>query len=242
MVLSPAWTRDELILACDLVVQNDWRELRPGDRRVVELSDLLRSLPIHPPVTRPDSFRTANSVSRKTTDIATGRPGYVGKPTRGGKLDKIVLQDFLDAPAEMHAVAHVIRKAAAAGSFDDAVAAEAYAIDDVDSAREGRLITALRTRRERDPKLRRKKIDEFLRDNDRVFCEVCNFDFEAAYGVRGKGYIECHHVVPLHVSGETNTRTADLVLVCANCHRMIHQPPRWIQPNELRDLVMAHNR
>ncbi|MGW5106980.1 HNH endonuclease [Nocardia sp. NPDC004123] len=239
MVRSPAWTRDELILACDLVVQNGWRELRQDDRRVAELSNLLRSLPIHPTSIRPDSFRNVNSVSRKTTDIATSRPGHAGKPTRGGKLDKVVLQDFIDSPTEMHSAVRAIRAAAVAGRFDEAVAAEANALDDDESGREGRLITALRTRRERDPKLRRKKIDEFLRHYNRVFCEVCKFDFEAVYGVRGKGYIECHHVVPLHVSGETDTRTADLILVCANCHRMIHQPPNWIHPDELHALITA---
>lgn len=44
---SPPWTRDEVILACDLVVGNGWRELRTGDPRVTELSELLRRLPIH---------------------------------------------------------------------------------------------------------------------------------------------------------------------------------------------------
>lgn len=241
MVRSPAWTRDELILACDLVVRNDWRELRPGDRRVTELSKLLRSLPIHPSSARPDSFRNVNSVSRKTTDIATISPGYVGKPTRGGKLDKVVLDDFIAAPDEMRAAAGEIREAAAAGHFDDAVALEANALGDDDFGREGRLVTAFRTRRERDRKLRQRKIDEFLETHDRVFCEICRFDFEAVYGARGKGYIECHHVIPLHVSGETKTRTFDLILVCANCHRMIHQPPGWIQPDELRDLILAHH-
>ncbi len=41
---SPAWTRDEVVLACDLVVANGWRELRTGDPRVTELSELLQQL------------------------------------------------------------------------------------------------------------------------------------------------------------------------------------------------------
>ncbi|MFE3960269.1 HNH endonuclease [Nocardia sp. NPDC059091] len=47
---------------------------------------------------------------------------------------------------------------------------------------------------------------------------MCGFDFEATYGIGGKGYVECHHVVPLHISGETRNSTADLILLCANCH------------------------
>lgn len=36
-----------------------------------------------------------------------------------------------------------------------------------------------------------------LRANGKLECEVCGFDFHDAYGERGKGFIECHHVRPL---------------------------------------------
>ncbi|WP_327144696.1 HNH endonuclease [Nocardia sp. NBC_01327] len=242
MVRSPAWVRDELILACDLVAQNGWRELRQGDPRVRDLSELLRSLPLHSSTVRTETFRSSDSVSRKTTDIATHHPGYTGKKTRGGALDVVVLDDFLTEPAEMHQLAQTIRDAARLGHFDTDVAAEVELLDDDEPAREGRLMVAVHRRRERDAKLRNKKVAEFLRANDRIFCEICEFDFELVYGVHGKGYIECHHVVPLHVSGETKTRTEDLVLLCANCHRMIHRQSRWLQPAELRDLVKAGGR
>ncbi|MEV6768004.1 HNH endonuclease [Nocardia sp. NPDC051030] len=241
MVRSPAWTRDELILACDLVVQNHWKELRQHDSRVAELSELLRSLPIHPPIARPETFRNPNSVSRKTTDIATHHPDYRGKPTRGGALDELVLNDFRAFPEEMHATAEAIRQAAAAGSFDAALVADADLFDEEDSAREGRLLQALSNRHERDPKLRTRKIREFLRTHDRVRCEVCTFDFEAIYGDRGKDYIEVHHKTPLHESGETRTRTADLILLCSNCHRMIHRGSRWLHPDELRELLASNH-
>lgn len=68
-------------------------------------------------------------------------------------------------------------------------------------------------------------------------CEGCGFDFGKVYGDRGAGYIECHHAVPLHASGETTTRLKDLVLLCSNYHRMIHRASLWLTPDELRDLV-----
>ncbi|MEV4457357.1 HNH endonuclease [Microbispora sp. NPDC049633] len=63
------------------------------------------------------------------------------------------------------------------------------------------------------------------------------FDFEHTYGPRGAGYIECHHIVPLHVSGPVTTKLDDLALVCSNCHRMIHRSAPWLTPSELRKLV-----
>ncbi|RZK29449.1 MAG: HNH endonuclease, partial [Hymenobacter sp.] len=55
-------------------------------------------------------------------------------------------------------------------------------------------------------------------------CEVCGFDFEAAYGELGAGYIEVHHTKPVHtLAPGTKTKLADLALLCANCHRMAHR-------------------
>lgn len=53
-------------------------------------------------------------------------------------------------------------------------------------------------------------------------CECCSFNFYSNYGEHGKGYIECHHRVPIH-KGERITKLSDLALVCSNCHRMLHR-------------------
>src|ERR1700730_2163050 len=65
------WVRDELILVCSLVVQNEWNGVRQTDPRAVELSDLLRRMPLHDPALRDETFRSPSSVQRKSYDIAT---------------------------------------------------------------------------------------------------------------------------------------------------------------------------
>lgn len=95
------WSREELILACDLVRQNDWWELRAADPRVAQLSRRLQVPFAHPLLGRPASFRSLNSVSRKTSDIMTQLPHYQGKPTKGGRLDLVVLEEFLADPVAM---------------------------------------------------------------------------------------------------------------------------------------------
>jgi len=55
-------------------------------------------------------------------------------------------------------------------------------------------------------------------------CSVCGFDFEEAYGQRGAGYIEVHHLRPvsaLRRPTKVDPKT-DMTTVCSNCHRMIH--------------------
>ena len=73
--------------------------------------------------------------------------------------------------------------------------------------------------------------------SDVLACELCGFDFTVAYGDRGEGYIECHHIVPLHASGPTKTRPEDLILICANCHRIIHRRNPFLTPDAAMDLV-----
>src|ERR1700733_14916660 len=45
---APDWEWDEIGLACDLVARNGWQGLPAENLQVIELSQLLRSMSIHP--------------------------------------------------------------------------------------------------------------------------------------------------------------------------------------------------
>ena len=84
---------------------------------------------------------------------------------------------------------------------------------------EGRKQVFISRGRERDPILRESALDIHGYN-----CMACGFNYEECYGKIGKGFIEVHHVVPLARSGETDTNPkTDLVVLCANCHRMVHR-------------------
>lgn len=62
--------------------------------------------------------------------------------------------------------------------------------------------------------------------------------FAERYGERGDGFIEVHHVRPVHqMQPGDKTLLADLALVCANCHRMIRRRLPWLTVEELRDNI-----
>jgi 5-methylcytosine-specific restriction protein A len=66
----------------------------------------------------------------------------------------------------------------------------------------------------------RKSPDGLLR------CEVpgCGFCFETVYGELGKGFAHVHHLNALAGREKSAVTTLeDLVIVCANCHAMIHR-------------------
>lgn len=231
------WTRDEIILAAALSKKHGWKGLDDTHPEVQDLSQLLNDAPIHPVADRDAKFRNPNGVGRKTWDIASRHPSYVGTPTNGNKLDVVVLNEFLANPSHMDAIAAALRSTITAGDVPSIPADEIDAEDM--AADEGRLLIAKHLRRERSAKLRKKKIAEVKAAGHPVACEVCTFDFGKAYGSVGDDYIEVHHVLPLHASGPTKTRTADLALLCSNCHRMIHRSRPWLTPATLRDRAKA---
>jgi len=70
--------------------------------------------------------------------------------------------------------------------------------------------------------VRRAKKEALIKGNGRILCECCDFDFFDFYGAHGFSFIECHHNDPIAIGGERPTSTADLAMVCSNCHRMLH--------------------
>lgn len=235
----PAWTEDELLLAGALVVRNGWRELRTKDPAVHELSELLRSLPIHTAeaLTLP-AFRSPDSVSRKTTDFMTNHDGYTGRATRCGKPTMLMIKAFTEREAEMLQAAQALEDGIGSGELH-LLPQQPDEVDETGAtAVEGRLLVRRALVRERDPRLRARKTADMQRRGLPLRCEVCAFDFASTYGELGAGYIEVHHVTPLHASGIRETRLDDLACLCANCHRMCHRSrpgESWRTPAELRE-------
>lgn len=226
------WVYDELVLAADLVSRNGWTGVRASSEEAKALSALLRRGQLHDGEALPDNFRSLSSIQRKTYDIATADEAYIGAPTRGGRLDALVIAAFRADTAGMQARAAAVRDALDAG---ETLPAEQDEPDEV-TAREGGILEFLARRRERDRGIRKRKIQAVVAAGEDIACEVCGFDFGRVYGERGDGYIEVHHVRPLHVSGETDTRLDDLALVCANCHRMCHRGA-WMTPRDVAALI-----
>jgi 5-methylcytosine-specific restriction protein A len=232
---NPTWVYDEIVLACELVEANGWTQVGDHDPRAHALSKLLQTRVFHPAMPRNPDFRNPSGVARKTQNITDHHSAHHGALSHGNHLDKEVLDDFRADPGKMRALADRIRELIAQ---DEAGGSDLLDVDLADmGVAEGSLTLRAHLRRERDPKLRRQKVADAKRHGNPIACEVCTFDFGRTYGSRGLDYIECHHRIPLHVTGESRTRLTDLALVCSNCHRMIHRTRQWLTVEELKNLV-----
>jgi predicted HNH restriction endonuclease len=109
------------------------------------------------------------------------------------------------------------------------------------SAVEGTLQLKSHYRRERSRKLIAQKKEQYKKLNGLLRCEVCGLSFVDVYPKSlSEEFIEVHHKTPLsQIESTIRTTLDDLLLVCANCHRMIH---RTKDCNENLDLLLNHFR
>lgn len=229
---NPNWASDELILALDLYLRRG--QLAKGHADVSELSELLNALPIH--TTRPDleRFRNPAGVALKLATFGALDPSHEGAGmSHGGRGDVGTSDRFHSRPDEVHRMA----KAIAARRFHPADVA--LPEPDEDDVPEGRLLFRWHRTRERNRGVVDRKKQSVLDAGGRLECEACGFNFGRQYGSAGESYIECHHRVPLSETGETRTKTSDLILLCANCHRVAHRARPWLTPDALQGLVRA---
>ncbi|MCM2457547.1 HNH endonuclease [Rhizobium sp. CG4] len=228
---NPNWTRDETILALDLFKQLDGKVPSPKSKEVKGLSEILRSLPYHAEAAKQPTFRNPDGVGFKLMNIrqvATGKGlGNVSN------MDRQVWAEFGQRPDEVRRIADAIKAGITVVGSEQ--------LPDVEQELpEGRLLTALHVRRERNPKVRMMLLNNRRASGFR--CEICNLarpDLEMSLQ---EAMFEAHHLVPIAEAGERKTKLADLALLCACCHRLIHRAmvlkARWMGLDEARALIV----
>jgi 5-methylcytosine-specific restriction protein A len=242
--LNPAWSRDELILGLRVYVRTDGNPPR-NSLEIAQLCDLLNKVHGGPPVGGFTTLRNRNGIYMKVMNfrrfdqkyLALGKTGL----SRGNRLEREVWDDFHDSPECLHETANAIEDVFTNGAAevlaDDAGLFSPYLAE----AMEGATLSARHLRRERSKVLVKcKKASVALANGGKLACEECGFDFGHRYGTHGSGFIECHHTRPLFtLVGPAKTTLEDLVLICANCHRMIHARRHWLTMEELKAVIRA---
>jgi 5-methylcytosine-specific restriction protein A len=236
---NPKWERDEVILALNLYFDENRGTIESNNPKIIELSELLNMLPIHS--NRPDEekFRNPNGVTLKLGNFLALDPNYSGKGMESySKLDEAVFNEYFENLIELRGVADGIKKVTL--SLDYSTNVSSIESDDIEeNVREGKVLYKMHKVRERDRKIISKKKAKVFSEKGKLECECCGFDFEKTYGELGKGFIECHHIIPLNkFSDSKETKLEDLALVCSNCHRMLHNRISEVSVSDLRQLLL----
>jgi 5-methylcytosine-specific restriction protein A len=194
MARNPTWSRDELILALDLYMRHRERLPDSDHPEIDELSQTLNSL-FGEQAKDAALFRNRNGVYMKLANFRAVDPLHTSRGkrglSRGGNGVVEIWEEFSNRGDELKLIALAIR--AAAG--DQALIAVAEQEQGITEAEEGRLLTRMHRFRERNRELVKRKRDAVLRENGRLACEACGFDFNDRYGEHGRGFIEVHHLL-----------------------------------------------
>jgi 5-methylcytosine-specific restriction protein A len=235
---KPKWARDELILALDLYFRDKSAVGDPDHSAVLELSKVLNQLPIHQKDSLDADFRNPNGVSMKLSNFIRFDPSYSGAGLeRGGQLEKTIWVEFTGDQDRLHSTANAIRE-----NLGSITNQEEKYEDEDSTAEEGQILTRVHKTRERNQKLVLNKKDDVLTRTGKLACEACGFDFGVRYGSRGQGFAECHHLLPLcDLKPGIKTRIADLAILCANCHRMIHRKKPWLSLGDLKAILSTNS-
>ena len=229
---------DEIILAYDLYLKRGRKRLYARDPEVIALSEFLRALPWHTDEWQDPQFRNPRGTAMKIQQLLDYEAGRV--PPSIHKGAQRLADTYRDYPERVHAWADALR-AGVDAHFSTLTDTDEPFTEPVEAKlfREGRASFAHHRRLERNRQAVILKLAQVKRNSGRLACEVCDFDFEEAFGELGAGFVECHHTIPLSEVGERDTKLTDLAVVCPNCHRMLHKRNRegkLLSISELRTL------
>lgn len=232
---NPKWTREETILALDLYLRSEGSIPSNTHPAVVELSHLLRSLPYHQTAARNSSFRNPDGVAFKLQNLRQAATGRGLDHTSA--MDRSVWQELGHRPADVATLARAIRD-----SIEPANQPEPA--DPEEEFVEGRTLSQLHRRRERNPKIRQKLLALRERQGS-LHCDVCDRGPLEGDARLRDAVFEAHHVVPLGAGDARRTRLDDMALLCASCHRLLHRlilvEKRWVGIIEAKRVIGVEN-
>jgi len=234
---NPVWSRDELILALNLYFQFRISPPSPTSSAVKELSILLNRMAKAVGQSPTGTYRNGNGISMKLMNfrrfdpefMASGRVGL----RRGNRDEKQVWDEFSNDLARLAYVAKAIEIATV--EFADTDDLYSIPADEICEAEEGRILTRLHLFRERNKGLAKQCKLQAVEMYGALRCSACGFIAEEKYGSRGSSCIEVHHTQPVHtLTDGAKTKLKDLVLLCANCHRIVHGSKQWLSIEQLK--------
>ena len=82
------------------------------------------------------------------------------------------------------------------------------------------------------------------KNNGRLKCEICGFDFGQVYGRDFEDKIHIHHLVEISSIGKEYkiNATTDLIPICPNCHMIAHSKKPAYTPDEIKVMISKNKR
>lgn len=106
---SSAFTRDEVILALDVLYSSEMQRVSADSEEIADLSALLNRLPIHPIENRRVDFRTGTGITAQLNRFRRSLFSGINKDNVGPLFFKVNFE-FENRIEELHKIAKAIRR------------------------------------------------------------------------------------------------------------------------------------
>jgi len=215
------FSRDEVILALDVLFQSDQKHLAAEKCKIKELSELLNQLPIHSTVNRDAQFRNETGVFRQIA-LFRGSCGSGKRDPNVGSLFFVIANEYEDRHEELHRIAQSIRRNI---PYFDATYGSP---DEASGFPEGALLWHLHCLTE---KRESAKIPPEKR------CCICQLEPEMIYR-SDADLLEQHLTIdPAQMDGKRKYLEKDYITVCPNCHEALHRYRPWLVKENCGELL-----
>lgn len=209
---NASFTRDEVILALDVLYFSGEQRLNERAESIRDLCSVLQRLPIHSSFEREETFRSEHGVSRQIAEFRRSCITGERRPSVG-KIFFTVAFEFEDRLEELHQIAVSIRRNLPYFQSDFGTSEED------DGFPEGALLSHLHRLIER-------------RDGTKMpmseRCSICQLEPELLY--KPCGHLLQRHLLvsPIAMYGKEKYQARDFITVCPNCHAALHQYRPWL--------------
>lgn len=208
---SASFTRDEVILALDVLYSSENGRVYEDSEEMADLSALLNRLPIHPVQGRRADFRNPHGFTNQINLFRTAMRTGNRSSNLGIKFVEIAME-FEGKLDELHEIAQAIRR------NEECFSLEYGSISEDIGFPEGILLGHLH------------RVVE-IRDGAKVqvadHCEICNMKPALYYQACGN-MLQPHLVVePIELDGMKKYPADKFITVCPTCHAALHRIRPW---------------
>lgn len=217
---SASFTRDEVILALDVMYFSKSKSLTANAPEIKELSYLLNQLPIHPELNDREGFRSPLGIAQQLRIFRLSMKNGEKSPQIGKPFFEVFF-DFENDMTALHKIAQSIRRnqvffSGPLGSIEE------------ESFPEGALLGRLHLNMERKASLNTELSGE---------CEVCHFKPELQYKACGN-LLQRHLIVPMEeLDGTKKYNDENFLTVCPTCHAALHRYRPWLTKENCGDVL-----
>ena len=213
MPKNTPFTRDEAILLVDTFLYSGNQHFGKKSESVVELSETLNMLPIHPKFLRKENFRNPVGIS----DQIAAFKAHLKDSSKTNLLGPIFLTVYKEEQQgffSLHDVADAIKR--------NIPFYEAYPFGndtEGDAFPEGSLLGHLH------------RIVE-IRDSRKLSlgerCDICRLQLKEVYQPVDSHFLQMHLIVPpTQIDPDRQYTKDDFITVCPNCHSVLHRYRPW---------------